>query len=55
MDKIKEYALKTYKSRFKSISEITVEERDNHYIVYAKDGSPVFLNKKRTDERIKAN
>ena len=44
--KIKEYVLKQYPTRFKKGDPIIVEERENHYIAYAKDKSPVFLSKK---------
>jgi len=44
--KIKEYVLKNYPNRFKKDEAIVIEERENHYIAYAKDKSPVFLSKK---------
>ena len=43
---IKEYVLKNYPTRFKKDDNIVIEERQKHYVVYAKDKSPVFLNKK---------
>ena len=43
---IKEYVLKNYPTRFKKGDKIVIEERQKHYIAYAKDKSPVFLNKK---------
>ena len=43
-EKIKDYVLKQYPTRFKKGEHITVEE--SHYIAYAKDKSPVFLSKK---------
>ena len=43
---IKEYVLKNYPTRFKKDEPIIIEEREKHYVVYAKDKSPVFLNKK---------
>ena len=45
-EKIKNYVLKQYPTRFKKGEHITVEERESHYIAYAKDKSPVFLSKK---------
>lgn len=45
MDKIKEYALKKYPSRFKG-KEIEVIEEENFFKVFTKDVSPVFLSKK---------
>lgn len=45
-EKIKDYVLKQYPTRFKKGEPIIVEERENHYIAYAKDKSPVFLSKK---------
>ncbi len=44
MDKIKEYALKKYPSRFKN-KEIEIIEEENFFKVFTKDGSPVFLSK----------
>ena len=52
MDKIEEYLLKNYPSRFKKGDKIIIEERDKHIIAYIKDGSPVFLSKKGINERI---
>ncbi len=46
MDKIEEYLLKNYPSRFKKGDKIIIEERDKHIIAYIKDRSPVFLSKK---------
>ena len=46
MKNIKEYVLKNYPTRFKKDDKIVIEEREKHYVVYAKDKSPVFLNKK---------
>jgi|TARA_R110000868_G_scaffold405303_1_gene684582 hypothetical protein len=45
-EKIKEYALKNYPTRFKKEDKMIVEEREKHFVVYAKDKSPVFLSKK---------
>ena len=44
--KIKNYVLKQYPTRFKKGDNIIIEERDKHIIAYIKDGSPVFLSKK---------
>ena len=46
IEKIEEYVLKNYPTRFKKGDKIVIEERQKHYVVYAKDKSPVFLNKK---------
>lgn len=46
MNKIEEYLLKNYPSRFKKGDKIIIEERDKHIIAYIKDRSPVFLSKK---------
>lgn len=46
MNKIEEYLIKNYPSRFKQGDDISIEERDKHIIAYIKDGSPVFLSKK---------
>ncbi len=45
-EKIKNYVLKQYPTRFKKEDPIVVEERENHYIAYTKDKSPAFLSKK---------
>ena len=45
-EKIKNYVLKQYPTRFKKGDLIIIEEKENHYIEYAKDKSPVFLSKK---------
>ena len=45
-ENIKEYVLKNYPTRVKKDDNIVIEERQKHYVVYAKDKSPVFLNKK---------
>ncbi|MEN8900934.1 MAG: hypothetical protein ABF247_06505 [Nonlabens sp.] len=44
MDKIKDYAIKKYPTKFKG-KVIEVIEEDNFYKVFSKDGSPVFLSK----------
>ena len=44
-ENIKEYVLKNYPTRFKKDDNIVIEERQKHYVVYAKDKSPVFLSK----------
>ena len=46
MNEIKKYVLKNYPTRFKKDDDIKVEEREKHFVVYAKDKSPVFLSKK---------
>jgi len=46
MNKIEEYLIKNYPTRFKQGDDISIEERDKHIIAYIKDGSPVFLSKK---------
>jgi hypothetical protein len=45
-EKIKDYVLKNYPTRFKKNDNIIIEEREKHYVVFAVDKSPVFLNKK---------
>jgi hypothetical protein len=44
MDRIKEYVLEKYPSRFKN-KKIEIIEEDNFFKVFTKDGSPVFLSK----------
>jgi hypothetical protein len=46
IEKIEEYVLKNYPTRFKKGDKIFIEERQKHYVAYVKDKSPVFLNKK---------
>jgi predicted ribosome-associated RNA-binding protein Tma20 len=44
MDKIKDYVVKKYPTKFKN-KTIEVIEEDNFYKVFYKDGSPIFLSK----------
>lgn len=44
MEKIKEYVIKKYPSRFKN-KHIEIIEEENFFKVYVKDVSPVFLSK----------
>lgn len=44
MDRIKDYAIKKYPTKFKG-KAIEVIEEDKFYKVFSKDGSPVFLSK----------
>jgi len=44
MDKIKEYAIKKYPSKFQN-KNIQVIEEENFFKVFVKDESPVFLSK----------
>lgn len=44
MDRIKEYAIKKYPSRFKG-KNVQVIEEENFFKVFVKDESPVFLSK----------
>jgi hypothetical protein len=46
IEKIEEYVLKNYPTRFKKGDKIVIEERQKHYVAYVEDKSPVFLNKK---------
>jgi hypothetical protein len=44
MDRIKEYAIKKYPSKFKG-KNVHVIEEENFFKVFVKDESPVFLSK----------